>query len=63
MKYLGALLQEMADFRSHPNSHGYLRLGADAHGEHDDLVIALALACWRSKRPKNGFSAARIPGL
>jgi hypothetical protein len=63
MKYLGALLQELADFRSHPNTRGHLRLGADAYGEHDDLVIALALACWRAKRPKNGFGPGRLPGI
>jgi hypothetical protein len=63
MKYLGALLQELADFRSRPNLQGRLRLGADAYGEHDDLVIALALACWRSKRPKNGFGPGRLPGI
>jgi hypothetical protein len=56
-------LQELADFRSHSSPHGHLRLGADAHGEHDDLVIALALACWRSKRPKNGFGTGRLPGI
>ena len=29
---------------------GHLRIGAaDRSGEHDDLVIALALACWRAK--------------
>ena len=26
-----------------------MRMGADGGGEHDDLVIALALACWRAK--------------
>jgi hypothetical protein len=27
-----------------------MRVGAEGCGEHDDLVIALALACWRTKR-------------
>jgi hypothetical protein len=27
---------------------GRARLGADGHGEHDDLAIALALACWKA---------------
>jgi hypothetical protein len=28
-------------------------VGADGYGEHDDLVIALALACWRARRRQN----------
>jgi len=28
--------------------NGRERLGADGYGEHDDLVIALALGCWRA---------------
>jgi hypothetical protein len=42
---------------------GVLRLGADGCGEHDDLVIALALACWRAKRGQIGFGAGRLPGI
>jgi len=32
------------------NGAGRVRLGADGAGQHDDLAIALALACWRAKR-------------
>jgi hypothetical protein len=39
------LVKELMDVRE---SGG--RLGADGSGEHDDLAIALALACWRAKR-------------
>ena len=39
------LIRELCDVRSHANG----RVGADGSGEHDDLVIALALACWRAK--------------
>ena len=28
--------------------------------EHDDLVMAVALACWQASRPKNGLSLNRI---
>ncbi len=42
---------------------GRVRLGADGCGEHDDLVIALALACWRAKRPQIGFGPGRLPGI
>ena len=41
-----------------------MRLGADGCGEHDDLVIALALACWRGKR--KGFCGEvgfALPGV
>jgi len=36
---------------------------ADRDGaEHDDMVLALALACWRSNR-KSVFSQGRLPGF
>ena len=41
---------------------GIPKLGADG-GEHDDLVIALALACWQAMRPQNGLSPMRLPGI
>jgi hypothetical protein len=37
-----------------------VRIGADGYGEHDDLVIALALAVWRAKRRENGFGSQRL---
>jgi hypothetical protein len=39
------LVRELMDVRE---SSG--RVGANGAGEHDDLVIALALACWGAKR-------------
>ena len=39
------LVRELMDVRE---SGG--RLGAEGSGEHDDLAIAVALACWRAKR-------------
>jgi hypothetical protein len=45
---------------------GTVRLGADECGEHDDLVIALALACWRAGRKekrKMGYMNRRLPGI
>ena len=44
-------------------SAGRLRIGADGSGEHDDLAIALALACWRARRPMNGYGRHRLPGI
>jgi hypothetical protein len=63
LKELGTLIRELTDVRSVLQSSGRTRLGADGCGEHDDLVIALALACWRAQRPTNGFGTQRLPGL
>ena len=51
----GALVRELMDVRMTMASGGHVRLGADGYGEHDDLVIALALACWRAKWTRNQF--------
>jgi hypothetical protein len=59
LKDVGSLIKELMDMRSSTSATGKIRIGAEAHGEHDDLVIALALACWRAKRPVNG----PVPGL
>jgi hypothetical protein len=44
------------------NGGGGVGLGADGCGEHDDLVIALALGCWRARkaRMKNQLSPYRL---
>jgi hypothetical protein len=45
-----ALVQELVDVRSRDGrGAGNLRIGADGYGEHDDLVLALALACWKAR--------------
>jgi len=61
----GALVRELLDVRMTMSGAGRVRLGADGAGEHDDLVIALALACWMAKRkPKPEVQGkTRIPGL
>jgi hypothetical protein len=63
LRELAALVRELTDVRSTTGIGGRVRLGADGCGEHDDLVIALALACWRAKRPQNGFGGRRLPGI
>jgi len=60
LRELGALLRELTDVRSSAGVGGRVRLGADGCGEHDDLVIALALACWRAKWGQNGFRAGKL---
>jgi hypothetical protein len=60
----GALVKEMLNVRITAGlGMGKVRIGADGYGEHDDLVIALALACWRAGRRENGFGTRRLPGI
>jgi len=65
LREAAALVQELVDVRSTMRENGRVRLGADGCGEHDDLVIALALACWGAQRPKrlNGYGGGRILGI
>jgi hypothetical protein len=58
----GALVEELVDVRRTPRENGRDRVGAERAGEHDDLVIALALACWKARRPVkfNSFGKVRI---
>jgi hypothetical protein len=56
----GLLLQELEAMR--PASAGTGKVLADGP-EHDDLALALALACWRAKRARIGFGTSRLPGI
>jgi hypothetical protein len=49
LKETGRLVKELVDVRMSMSGAGRVRMGAEGYGEHDDLVIALALACWRAK--------------
>ena len=63
---LAPLVRELMDMKSLRSRTGRIRFGADGCGEHDDLVIALALACWRAGRQearKNGWGTRRILGI
>ena len=46
LKYGEALKKEMADMRVKVTPAGHEQFGAWRQGEHDDLVFAVALACW-----------------
>jgi hypothetical protein len=63
LKELGALMRELTDVRSTTRGRGRVRLGADGYGEHDDLAIALALACWRATQQQIGFGPGKLPGF
>jgi hypothetical protein len=43
------LVRELCDVRIRVQASGRSRLGAEGSGQHDDLAIALALACWSAK--------------
>jgi hypothetical protein len=63
LKEVGSLVRELMDVRATPGGRGRMRMGADGYGEHDDLVIALALACWSAGRRKVEFGVRRFPGM
>jgi len=62
LREAGTLVEELVDVRKTPRENGRDRVGAERAGEHDDLVIALALACWKARRPVkfNSFGKVRI---
>jgi len=51
MKEVGSLVRELVA----------MKIGREDEREHDDLVIALALACWRARRRQNGYGERRLP--
>jgi hypothetical protein len=59
----GALVRELSAVKMRHRPGGVMRMGADGSGEHDDLVMAVALACWKAKRKENAFVAHRLPGI
>jgi hypothetical protein len=59
----GALVRELLDMRITMAGNGRVRLGADGFGEHDDLVIAVALSCWRARRRQIGLGTSRLTGI
>jgi hypothetical protein len=61
LRDLGWLMRELTAMRMKRRESGPLRYGADGAGEHDDLAIALALACWRARRRENGFGDGLLP--
>jgi len=58
----GALVKELLNVRAREGlTIGKPKIGADGYGEHDDLVIAMALACWRARRRENSFGEGLLP--
>jgi len=59
----GSLARELLDVKATMRSTGRVRIGADGGGEHDDLVIAVALACWRVQQRTSGIRSVRLVGI
>jgi hypothetical protein len=57
------LVRELTDIRLSPRAGGRVGMGAEGYGEHDDLALAVALACWRARRPEIGYGNQRLPGI
>lgn len=52
LKETGALVRELVDMRVRGKSES-----------HDDLVLAVALACRLAERPEIGYGRGRLPGI
>lgn len=50
LPFADLLMQEMASMRLQVAPSGYERFEPWREGDHDDLVLAVALACWGAKR-------------
>jgi hypothetical protein len=57
------LATDLAAMASRSTSGGRVSFGAWQAGEHDDLVVATALACWRARRKSGGIWGTRSLGL
>jgi hypothetical protein len=63
LKEAVALRRELLSVKQRESDTGRVKLGAEGAGQHDDLVMALALACWRAKRKEIGWGGGRLPGV
>jgi len=59
LREAGRLVKEFESMQVEARVNGRWKI----QGDHDDLVLALSLACWRAKRPQNGFGSRRLPGI
>ena len=58
-----ALDKELAGMEARVTRTGHQSFGTRREGEHDDLVMAAALACWRARRKEEGIWGTRSLGL
>ncbi len=59
LQHLEALRKEMAEMRVKVTASGNEQFGAWRDGEHDDLVFAVALACWGARSRYAGRLSGR----
>jgi hypothetical protein len=61
----GTLVRELTSIEVRRRTGGGSTMGAEGAGKHDDLVMALALACWRGRKTEApfGFGTRRLPGI
>jgi hypothetical protein len=57
------LARELAEMEERMSSRGGVSFAAQREGQHDDLVIASALACWRARWKAGGIWGTRSLGL
>lgn len=55
LKETPTLVKELMDVSVRTTASSRVRLGADGAGQHDDLVMAVALACWFERREMVGL--------
>jgi hypothetical protein len=60
LKETPALETELKDFRRHVSEAGRYSFNA-REGQHDDLVLAVAIAAWRAVRKKKTFNRSSRP--
>ena len=64
MREAPALVKELESMAVSARSRGKSRPGASSGGQHDDLVFAVALACWKAHRARGiSLGGGRLPGM
>jgi hypothetical protein len=60
MREAGTLVPELSGITSTARPGGRVKRGNEGSGEHDDLVLAVALAVWRGATPAAGDQPRRL---
>lgn len=60
LKEARTLLKELSEIQVKHRAGGRVQMGAEGSGQHDDLVLAVALACWRARRPEIVHGTQRL---
>jgi hypothetical protein len=55
LKETATLVRELMDIDVRQRAGGRMQMGAEGAGKHDDLVMALALACWKGRKTEAPF--------